>query len=74
MSDYQKTHNNCISLLPVFQKKWGGELTALQAFEQAKAAKLNELAEKIKQIDSLAFEDMQNHGVVVREVTTGCKR
>ena len=74
MSDYQKMHNSCLSIFSRFQNNWRGELTALEAFNAAKAAKVLELAESIKTVKSLSFGDMQAHGLIVRDVTEGCKR
>ena len=74
MSAYQKAHNSCLSLFSRFQNNWRGESTALEAFNVAKAAKVQELAESIEVVKGLSFGDMQAHGLIVRDITEACKR
>ena len=74
MSLYQKKHNACMAILPRFQNNWRDEVTAIEAFNKAKASKIHALNEDIARIEALSFSDMKNQGVIVRATTEGCKR
>ena len=65
MSAHQRKMNAGYAVIGVFQNKWQGETTAIQAFVEAKALAIQALNEKAAEIEALSFGDMKAKGFFV---------
>lgn len=74
MSARQEAKNACLSVFGKFQKNWRGEVSAKDAIIIAKNMELASLQRKIKEVESIDFDAMQRHGLIVEGVTKDCKR
>ncbi len=74
MSDWQETHNACLSIFSKFQKNWGNKTNAEEAVLIAREMEIASLKRKIKKIEGIDFNKMKSHGLIFENVTKDCTR